>query len=152
VFAGQITGGDYRELLSLPNVYHLGRVPYEKIPILNTNFDVCLLQWKVTDWIRNCNPLKLFEYMASGKPIVSVEINEVVDNYAGLVSVAYSKEEYCRAISDELAQDTAERRKARIEIAAQHGWDAHIEIISGLIEQTMKKRSAQEESGMPKCR
>ncbi len=151
VFAGQITGGDYRELLSLPNVYHLGRLPYEKIPALNANFDVCMLQWKVTDWIRNCNPLKLFEYMASGKPIVSVEINEVVDNYANLVSVAYSKEEYCQAISNELALDSTERRKARIEAAARHGWDSHVEIISGLMEQTIRERYRMTESERPKC-
>lgn len=133
VFAGQITGGDYSRLLKMPNFHHLGRLPYEKIPALCVNLDVCLLQWRKGRWIENCNPLKLFEYMASGKPIVSVPINEVVNKYSELVSVAATKEEFCEAIRWELNNDTQSRAQARERLARQHNWDNHVEIISGWI-------------------
>ncbi len=143
VFAGQITGGDYSELLALPNVYHLGRMDYDKIPVLCAGFDVCMLQWKVTDWIRNCNPLKLQEYMASGRPIVSVPIREVEEKYSSLVSVADCKEDFCKAIVWELEHDTSERADARIEIARQHGWDQHVEQISELVSDVLRQKSEQ---------
>lgn len=133
VLAGQITGGDYEDLSKQPNVYLLGRVPYEQIPTLCACFDVCLLQWKMSEWIRFCNPLKFFEYMASGKPIVSVPIDEIVENYSDVVSVVGTKEEYCNAIAWELNNDTNERARRRIEAAKEHSWDSHIERLSQII-------------------
>jgi len=141
VFAGQITTGDYSELASLKNVYLLGRLPYERIPRLCAGFDVCMLQWRMSEWIRNCNPLKMLEYMASGNPIVSVEIDEA-KQYADVISIAKNKEEFCNAIQWELRNDTAARRTKRIEIASQHGWIPHAEEISRLIEQTIKAKQA----------
>ncbi|MHC4571333.1 MAG: glycosyltransferase [Planctomycetota bacterium] len=153
VLVGQITSGDYSELVQLPNVYILGKIPYEKIPFLCASFDVCLLQWKMTEWIRCCNPLKMMEYMASGRPIVSVPIQEVVDKYSDVVSVAYNKEEFCQAIVWELQNDTPERAGRRTGIAEKHTWDTHIEKASQLIKdaacakkrETEKKLSGQKE-------
>jgi len=141
VFAGQITAGDYSELGRLSNVHLLGKLPYEKIPALCAGFDVCMLQWKMTDWIRNCNPLKMLEYMASGHPIVSVEIDEA-KQYADLIHIARDKEEFCRAIEWELHNDTPRRRARRIEIAASHSWTHHVERLSELIEETIRQKEA----------
>ena len=130
VLAGQITSGDYTDLAKLPNVYLLGKLPYGKIPALCASFDVCMLQWKMTDWIRSCNPLKLMEYMSSGKPIVSVPINEVVNKYSKLLSIAYNKNDFREAIVWELENDTHERSRRRIKIAQKCSWDNHITKIS----------------------
>jgi glycosyltransferase involved in cell wall biosynthesis len=133
VFAGEITGGDYSELGKLNNVYLLGRMQYEKIPQLCACFDVCMLQWKMNRWIECCNPLKMFEYMASGKPIVSVPIKEAM-RYSDIISIAHDKEQFAKAIRWELQNDTSERTRKRIEIAKNHSWDKHVEKISELIE------------------
>lgn len=133
VFAGQITAGDYSELAKLPNVHFLGKVPYEKIPELCAGFDVCILPWKMSEWIYHCNPLKTMEYMASGKPIVSVPIQEMVDTYSDVVSIAHDKEAFCHAIQWELQNDTMERANRRIEIAKAHSWDHHLDRLSGII-------------------
>lgn len=142
VLAGQITGGDYEELSREPNVYLLGRVPYEQIPALCASFNVCLLQWKMSKWIRYCHPLKFFEYMASGKPIVSVPIEEIAHDYSDIVSVASTKEEYCKAITWELNNDTNERAHRRIEIAREHSWDNHVEQLSNIINNTIAAKTA----------
>lgn len=142
VFAGQITGGDYSELLQMPNVYYLGRLPYEKIPFLCAGFDICMLQWKMSNWIKYCNPLKLFEYMSSGKPIVSVPIDEIVEKYSDLVSVANSKEEFCNAIIWELNNDTQVRANRRIEIARENSWDNRIERLSEVISSVLDAKVA----------
>lgn len=143
VLAGQITGGDYEELSREPNVYLLGKIPYEQIPTLCACFDVCLLQWKMSKWIRFCNPLKFFEYMASGKPIVSVPIDEIVENYSDVVSVAGTKEEYSNAITWELNNDTNERARRRIETAKEHSWDNHIERLSQIISNVIAAKTVE---------
>ncbi len=146
VLAGQITGGDYSRLLERPNVYHLGKIPYQKIPLLCAGFDVCMLPWKVTDWIRSCNPLKLFEYMASGRPIVSVRIDEVVNRYSDVISVAGNKEEFCELLLYELTKDTADRAGKRIKAASEHNWDAVALQLSGLISDAISARGTATEA------
>lgn len=143
VLAGQITGGDYEELSREHNVYLPGRVPYEQIPALCASFNVCLLQWKMSKWIEYCNPLKFFEYMASGKPIVSVPIEEIAHDYSDIVSVASTKEEYCKAITWELNNDTNERAQRRIEAAKEHSWDNHVEQLSQIISEALETKTRQ---------
>ncbi|MDI6449692.1 glycosyltransferase [Anaerobaca lacustris] len=136
VFAGQITAGDYTRLGARKNVFLIGRVPYERIPHLCASFDVCMLQWRMSEWIRKCNPLKMLEYMASGRPIVSVQIAEAM-RYSDVISIADDKETFCKAIEWELKNDTAERREKRIEIASQHSWAKHVDHVSSLIQETI---------------
>jgi hypothetical protein len=105
-----------------------------------------MLQWKMDEWIKCCNPLKMFEYMASGKPVVSVAIAEAMQ-YSDIISIAQDKEEFCMAIRRELQNDTAERSRQRVEIARKHCWDGKVEEISNLVMQTMaSKRSKKEKS------
>jgi glycosyltransferase involved in cell wall biosynthesis len=146
VFAGQITGGDYSKLTRLNNIHMLGRVPYEKIPLLCASLDVCMLQWKMDEWIKSCNPLKMFEYMASGRPVVSVPIVEAMQ-YADVISISQDKEEFCRAIRWELENDTAERRQRRIEIARRHCWDGKAEEMSNLLMQAIAAKQSKKKEG-----
>ncbi|MHC4359218.1 MAG: glycosyltransferase [Planctomycetota bacterium] len=139
VFVGHVTAGDYRQLKKQPNVTFFDKMPYEKMPQLCATFDVCLLPWKMTRWIVDCSPLKLFEYMAAGKPIVSVPIPEVADNYADLVSIAYTKEQFSRAIKWELENDSPERRRKRIAIAGANSWENHNKYLSGIIEEFLQR-------------
>ena len=137
VFAGQITAGDYSELGSLDNVHLLGKLPYEKIPHLCASFDVCMLSWKMNSWIRHCNPLKFFEYMASGQPIVSIPIAEIEENYSDLVSIAETNEAFCKAICHELEHDTPDRADRRVAVANEHSWTKHAEKLSKIIDETI---------------
>lgn len=142
VFAGRITAGDYSKLMAMKNVTFLGNVDYQQIPKLCSMFDVCLLPWKMTNWIENCNPLKLFEYMASGKPIVSVPIPEVAANYSDVVSIAGDKHQFCRAIKWELQYDTEQRREKRIALAFSHSWENQNNHLSDIIQAALEKRGA----------
>jgi glycosyltransferase involved in cell wall biosynthesis len=78
----------------------------------------------------------MFEYMASGKPIVSVPIKEATQ-YSDIISIAHSKEQFADAIRWELQNDTLQRARRRIEIARGHSWDKHVEKISELIVNTI---------------
>jgi len=146
VFAGQITAGDYGTLMAMDNVIFLGKIPYEDIPKLCAIFEVCLLPWRMTEWIANCNPLKLFEYMASGRPIVSVPINEIASNYSDIVSIAHTKEEFCDAIRSELKNDTQERRRKRIEIARLNRWENHNKRLSDIIQIILEKNDRRDKN------
>ena len=106
-------------LEALPNVHFHGFVPYENLPALAAGFDVGIMFWKMTDWIRACSPLKLKEYLALGLPVVSVPINEVVTKYRDFVEIADDGPAFVRAVAAALARDD---REARRTYAQQFSW------------------------------
>lgn len=54
-----------------PNVHHLDFRPYQEIPELGADFDVSIMPWLHNDWTRNCNPIKLKEYLSLGQEVVT---------------------------------------------------------------------------------
>lgn len=96
------------------NVLMLGQKPYEQIPHYGKCFDVAIMPWKQNKWIEACNPIKLKEYLALGKPIVSTPFPEL-DKYQQVVYTAKTPSEFADCISRALKYDNpkliAERRK-----------------------------------------
>ncbi len=88
----------------LPNVHFLGRRQYEEVPGYMAACDVLIMPWNRTDWIQACNPVKLKEYLAIGRPIVSTPFPEL-ERFAGLVEVADTAEGFAAAISRVLASE-----------------------------------------------
>lgn len=86
-------------LVDLPNVVLTGEMPYSTLPYYLHSFDVCLLPFVVTDLTLATNPVKVYEYLAAGKPCVSVDLPEMAqfgdlvlcaDNPAGFVTAVQS--------------------------------------------------------------
>jgi len=108
----------------LPNVHLLGRRRYEELPSFLKTWDVCINPYILDETAENCSPLKLYEYLASGKPIVSVDMPEA-RKFEGLVDIASDYDDFVRKI-DRILQDPTEqdqRAKLRIEAVARHSWD-----------------------------
>lgn len=138
VFAGVITGGDFGPLQALPNTHFLGFLPYERMPALAAAFDVCLLPWRMTRWIEHCNPLKFMEFMAAGKPVVSVPIPQVASAGGDLVQVASGPEEFSAAIRKQLKEDTSSRQLRRMELASRHTLERHVARFSAILDSILR--------------
>jgi glycosyltransferase involved in cell wall biosynthesis len=117
---------DLPELECLPNVHFTGYVPYENLPAMAVNFDVGIMFWRMTDWIKACSPLKLKEYLALGLPVVSVPIEEVVLNYNEYVEVAANGPQFVEAIDRCLGRNVKEKHR---NFAKQYSWSAVFEEI-----------------------
>lgn len=139
VFAGQITGGNYQPLKQLSNVRFLGRLPYDRIPSLCATIDVGLLPWNLDEWIENCNPLKMFEYLACGKPVVSVPIREA-EKYPDCVLVCPDKQTFCQAIESAVLTDSSEKAEIRMKLAQRHSWQEQGHKIQNLIDDLLKHK------------
>jgi len=80
-----------------PNVTLLGQRPYEEVAGYMASSDVLIMPWNESEWIRACNPVKLKEYLAVGRPIVSTDFCEL-GRYQGLVRVARGPEAFAAEI------------------------------------------------------
>ena len=122
VFVGGASA-DLSPFAGLANVRFLGRKPYEEIPHYGKCFDVAIMPWQRNRWIEACNPIKLKEYLALGKPVVSTPFSEL-DRYKGLVYVADSAASFADAIRRAIREDDQARRKARQEAVMHDTWEA----------------------------
>ncbi len=115
----------------LPNVRFLGRKPYDDIAGYMASMDVLIMPWNSSDWIKACNPIKLKEYLAVGRPVVTTDF-EALDGYRDLVRTARGPVEFAAQIRHALDQPydaAASRERVRAE-----SWDAKTDLIAHSIE------------------
>lgn len=115
-------------LQSKQNVWLLGRKPYDQIPHYGKCFDVAIMPWCQNRWIEACNPIKLKEYFALGKPVVSTPFPEL-QKYPDLVLVAKSPEEFAGCIKKALAEDDQEQIASRRKKVEKDSWDNKAQVL-----------------------
>jgi glycosyltransferase involved in cell wall biosynthesis len=128
--------GKEREVATLQhmsNVHFLGTKPATDLPAYIQHFDVCLMCYDVTDYTRYIYPLKLHEYLASGRPTVTSPI-EAMLGFTHAVPVATTEAEWLAAIEDGLSgPDSSEAAaRARRDVARTHDWDVLVGRIAQL--------------------
>ncbi|MDB5894740.1 MAG: glycosyltransferase [Rhodoferax sp.] len=117
-----------QELKDLRNVQFTGEVPYRELPHYLYAFDACLLPFQVSALTLATNPVKVYEYLAAGKPVVCVDLPEVAQ-FGDLVYKAADTEGFLAQVGYALAEERTEAI-----VAARRGFAA---------EQTWKHRAAQ---------
>jgi len=112
------------KLKKLHNIYFLGKKPKEKIPNFIANFDVCLIPYKTSlEFVKGCNPMKLYEYLAMSKPVVSTPI-EAVKQCSPTVKIANDASGFEKAIEKFLrTQDNKDEIEKRKMIASENSWE-----------------------------
>lgn len=75
------------EISSLPNVHRFPQQSYEQVPAFMAACDVLIMPWNENPWIQACNPVKLKEYLAVGRPVVSTPFEEL-RHYKEVVRIA----------------------------------------------------------------
>lgn len=142
VFAGSQWDAGCAEALAalkaLPNVHFLGLLPVEDVPPFIVGCDVCLIPYRVNDETRAISSLKLYEYLAAGKPVVSARV-PAAEEHAAVVRIAEGTvESWLRKIEAALAErDDAAQVAARLAVAAANRWEERVgrieEILSGFV-------------------
>jgi glycosyltransferase involved in cell wall biosynthesis len=110
------------------NVWMLGQKQYELVPEYGRRFDVLLLPLKQTRWAEAVNPLKLKEYLAMGKPVVSTPFPEL-NKYTDVVYVAETPECFANCIRSALSEDNPELVRKRREKVKDSSWDSKAAVV-----------------------
>ncbi len=140
VLIGLTLGSDTDRLKVYPNVFMLGEKPYEELTEYLYWFDVCLIPFKLCDLILSTNPVKFFEYLSSGKPVVSSDLPELRP-YQELFYMAKTKEQFVEKIEMALKEDDKEIIDRRIEFARNNDWEHRIADILSYIQNIFPKVS-----------
>jgi glycosyltransferase involved in cell wall biosynthesis len=135
-----------QELSSRPNVHFLGPVTASQMPQYAQHFDVCIMPYVLNSYTNYIYPLKLHEYLASGRPVVASPIR-LLKEFEGTIQLCGNSEQWSAAISTALQPEanSAEARKVRQEIAKKHDWDT---IVRGIVRVFCRKLGLQYEQLM----
>ena len=126
-----------------PNLFLRGPVAYDLMPSVLKGFDVAIIPFKKDEVSNDIFPLKLFEYLGSGRPVVSTDFNDDLKNFT-MHTVPYCKnvKEFSEAIEVAL-QDTSVLLQKRLEVAADNTWEHRIVEIKDLLRKNLDKKLRQ---------
>jgi glycosyltransferase involved in cell wall biosynthesis len=116
---------DTGNLAAHRNVHFLGPRPYEVIPNYLKAFNVGLIPFRLTDTILYSNPLKFKEYLAGGKPVVSVRI-QAFEKHKDLAYLVDSYDQFSNAIRRAIEEDSADKVRARVMAMQKESWDTRV--------------------------
>ena len=121
------------------NIYLLGQVPFSEMPSILKGFDVAIIPFKKDQVSNTIFPLKLFEYLGSGKPVVSTDFNPDLKDFThNTVKYCSKAKEFSEAINDALENDSLEKTDNRIAIAEENTWEKRMKEFSDLLAQYLK--------------
>lgn len=122
LLVGSDTAGAAQKLASEENIIFTGEVPYASLPFYLYGFDVALLPFRIIPLTLATNPVKIYEYLASGVPVVAVDLPEM-SQFGDLVRIGKGNDSFVKHVTSALAESMESSiRQQRINFARQQTW------------------------------
>ncbi|HEX7705814.1 MAG TPA: glycosyltransferase [Thermoanaerobaculia bacterium] len=125
VLVGGVFDVDVAKLLALPNVRLPGEKPYALMPHYLQRFDVAIIPFRSGPLTESTDPVKFYEYLAQGKPVVTTGLPEL-ERFAGHYYPAADVEGFVAQLDRAIAEDDDRRREERKRIARENSWDSRV--------------------------
>jgi len=125
VFIGPTTR-NLSELNALPNFHALGKKRYDVLPDYLAHFACAHIPFDRTPLTVHVNPVKLYEYLAAGVPVVATGLPELKP-YSDIISITDDPREYLEAVRREIDKDTPEKDAVRAERVKKETWDSRVD-------------------------
>ena len=122
---------DVSALEAQPNIHLLGPRAYSQLPAVLRGADAGVIPYLRTPLTRSIFPMKVYEYLAAGLPVVATDLPSLEQVEA--VTRASDADAFARELERALAQDGPERRRARSAAALQHSWTARLTELGGAV-------------------
>jgi hypothetical protein len=119
-------------------VHLVGPQPYATLPDWARCFDATMIPYRLNRQVANANPLKLREYLATGKPIVSVS-NPEIQKFAHLVTIAANREQFLAGLDHCLAGEAPGEASRRMAAVADQTWDRRVEDVLRIVAATLPR-------------
>lgn len=132
------------------NVFFLGRKELQQLPDYLQAFDVALIPYVLQGHVLSIYPMKLHEYLAAGRAVVSINLPEL-EPYGHVVRTASTHDEFVDQVRQALSDNSPEAIEARVAVARENTWEQRVEEIHRVLRQHLpggpKYKQAQVRSG-----
>ena len=144
---GPVVKVDPNLLPHAPNLFWLGGRDYQQLPNYCRAFDVNMMCFAMNAATQFINPTKGLEYMATGKPVISTPVRDVVRQWTDVVYIARTAGEFVAAAEQALAAGPDDPRVKRgIDLAIKSAWESTVDCMQKLIREAIAapdRKSAQ---------
>jgi glycosyltransferase involved in cell wall biosynthesis len=124
VMVGPWTKVDPAEFPKRGNLHFLGGRDYRDLPRYAAAFDVCLVPFALNESTEYINPTKVLEYLATGRPVVSTSIEDVVLQFSEVLEIGRSHQEFSAQCGQAARAPDRKKIVDGLDLASQHTWDA----------------------------
>jgi glycosyltransferase involved in cell wall biosynthesis len=135
-FIGPIGQGDPHTnvdaLRNAPNVHLLGPRQHERLPAVLRGAQAAIIPYRLGQQMRSVFPMKTYEYLAAGLPVVATPLDALSD--VPEVVTAVSAEQFSQCLGEAIDQDTLALRTARSAAAQPHSWESRLSQIREALE------------------
>jgi glycosyltransferase involved in cell wall biosynthesis len=140
-FVGPIQGDEHKAvgLDKMPNVIFAGPRKITELPNYLQYFDCVIIPFKKNTLTKSIYPLKINEYLAAGKPVIATHFSDDIYTFRDVAYVVDSYEEFLKTIDQSIAENSEERRQARMKVASTNTWTARVAQFWNIIEKEPRK-------------
>lgn len=128
-----------------PNLRYLPAKAPADLPAFARRCDALMIPYVRNAYTNSVFPLKVYEYFATGKPVVSTPLPSI-QGLAPLITFAEGPDAFAAAIRSALRDDTPERQARRIALAGENSWEKRLQSIIELLRAHPGWRSGEDES------
>lgn len=139
ILIGEVQNNTLWEIASSHNnIKLLGEKPYEILPGYLKTFDVCIIPFKVNVHTTLIDPVKMYEYFASGKPVVTTAITEI-KRFEKLMYYSYSHRNFVENIKKALSENVKSLKKQRQKVAYENTWKKRVAVLHEEIQELLNE-------------
>ena len=135
---GPVVKVDPNLLPHSPNLYWMGGRDYQVLPNYCRAFDLCMMPFAMNASTQYINPTKGLEYMATGRPIISTPVRDVVRQWSHLVDIVRTADEFVAAAERLLKNPDPARLQKALDLAKQCSWEVTVDTMQGLIREAIR--------------
>jgi glycosyltransferase involved in cell wall biosynthesis len=141
VLVGPVVKVDPNQLPQAANIRWLGGRDYKELPDYCRAYDVCMMCFALNEATQFINPTKALEYLATGKPIVSTPVADVVRQYSDTVLIGESAEEFAELIDRAIESPDQSMIRRGLQKAKEASWESTVLKMQCLIDEALGLRS-----------
>ena len=126
---GPLTGDEHVKhgLTKLPNVIFAGPKHLRELPAYLQYFDCCIIPYKINKLTASIYPLKINEYLAAGKPVVSTHFSEDIFSFRYHALISETHDQFIRMIDIAIDENDVNKKVGRMEVANANSWEKRVE-------------------------
>jgi len=128
------------DLYKMKNIYFLGPKNYSELPDYYRAIDVFIVPFLAIEHIKYCAPTRLYEHLASGKPIITTDFPAAHEVETGLINIASDKKDFIKKIEEALNEKDLSLSERRKEVAKRNTWGLKAEEILAKIEKILNEK------------
>jgi glycosyltransferase involved in cell wall biosynthesis len=130
---------DEKTLPQRPNLHWLGQRPYSDLPSFCKAFDLCLMPFALNEATEFINPTKALEYMATGRPIISTAVPDVVRNFGSIIRIARNVDDFISLCKQALEKRDEPAINAGLTLARENSWDSIVSRLEDHVNEALRR-------------